>query len=314
MQTIRFHQYGAADVLHLEEVDVPTPGPGQALVAVASTSFNGVDANIRAGAMQGPMPVTLPHVPGLDLAGTVTALGPGTQGSRLAVGDRVVGFLPFTDDGAAADHARASVEDLAPAPTTVPLDDAAALPLVGLTALQALEAAGVRAGQRVLVNGAGGAVGLYAVQLARASGAVVIAVAAPRHRDRLLERGAAEVLDPGTEDLGAALSAPVDALLNLAPVTPERLAALVAAVADGGVVVSTTVWMATPGDEARGVRAVDFYVRSDRRQLAELVARVDRGELVVDVAERVALADLPSVHARAAAGDLAGKVVVRPGW
>ena len=81
---------------------------------------------------------------------------------------------------------------------------------------------------------------------------------------------------------------------------------------DGGVVVSTTVWMPAPADKGRGVRAIDVFVRSDATQLSELVARVDRGELAVDVAERVPLVDLGSVHARAAAGTLAGKVVVLP--
>jgi hypothetical protein len=92
----------------------------------------------------------------------------------------------------------------------------------------------------------------------------------------------------------------------------ELLAALATLVGDGGVVVNTAVWMPAPSDEARGVRGIDLYVRSDAPQLSELVGRVDRGELVVDIAERVALPDLASVHARAAAGTLKGKVVVVP--
>ncbi|MFY0408935.1 NADP-dependent oxidoreductase [Solicola sp. PLA-1-18] len=158
MKAIRFHQYGDADVLRLEDVDPPVPGPGQVRVRAAGTTFNGVDGNIRAGNMQGPMPLTLPHVPGVDLSGTVDALGAGVEG--LQVGDRVVGFLPFTGDGASAEHVLASAEILAPAPTSIPLADAAALPVVGLTAWQALfEHADLRAGQRIAVNGAGGAVG-----------------------------------------------------------------------------------------------------------------------------------------------------------
>jgi NADPH:quinone reductase-like Zn-dependent oxidoreductase len=83
-------------------------------------------------------------------------------------------------------------------------------------------------------------------------------------------------------------------------------------VRDGGVVVSTTVWMPAPADEDRDVRAVDLFVRSDAKQLSELVARVDRGELTVDVAQRVRLSELPSIHSAAAAGSLSGKVVVLP--
>lgn len=117
-------------------------------------------------------------------------------------------------------------------------------------------------------------------------------------------------VDHTTTDVVGAVTEPVDVLPNLAPVEPEQLAALGGLVADGGVVVNTTVWMPAPSDEARGVRGIDLYVRSDAGQLTELAARVDRGELAVDVAERVALRELPSVHARAAVGALRGKVVV----
>ena len=311
MKAIRFHQYGDADVLRYDDVDLPQPGAGQVRVRVAATSFNGVDANIRAGYMQDPMPLTLPHVPGVDVAGTVDAVGDDVR--DLTVGDDVVGFLPFVADGASAEYVLAPAADLAAAPTSIPLADAAALPVVGLTAWQALvELADLRSGQRILVNGASGAVGGYAVQLAKAAGAHVIATGSARATARLLARGADEVLDHTSSPISIDTTPPVDVLLNLAPVTPEELARLATLVADGGVVVNTTVWMPAPTDEARGVRGIDLYVRSDAEQLSELVARVDRGELVVDVAERVALADLPTVHARAAAGTLTGKVVVVP--
>ena len=311
MKAVRFHEYGEPEVLRVEEVDVPVPHAGQVLVRVAATSFNGVDANIRAGRMQGPIPLDLPHVPGLDVSGTVEALGEGVEGIR--VGDEVVGFLAFADDGAAAELVVAPAATLAPAPTSIALVDAAALPLVGLTAWQALfEHAQLRAGQRILVNGASGAVGGYAVQLAAAAGAHVIATAGPDAAPRVRAQGAAEVVDHTAGDVAARIDAPVDVLLNLAPVSPEELAALAALVGDGGVVVNTTVWMPAPSDEARGVRGIDLYVRSDADQLTELVARVDRGELAVDVAERVSMSDLAEVHARAAAGALSGKVVVTP--
>ncbi|MEP9362504.1 NADP-dependent oxidoreductase [Nocardioides sp. CN2-186] len=312
MKAIRFHQYGDADVLRYEDVATPTPGAGEVRIKVAGTSFNGVDGNIRAGNMQGPMPLTLPHVPGLDVAGTVDEVGDDVTGLR--VGDRVVGFLPFVVDGASADYVVAPAQALASAPTSIPLSDAAALPIVGLTAWQALfEHADLRPGQRILVNGASGAVGGYAVQLAKTTGAHVIATGSARSAAHLASLGVDEVVDHTTTDVAAAVTEPVDVLLNLAPVTPEQLTALAGRVADGGVVVNTTVWMPAPSDEARGVRGIDLYVRSDAQQLSELVARVDRGELVVDVAERVPLADLASVHARAASGSLTGKVVVVPG-
>ncbi|WP_432496731.1 NADP-dependent oxidoreductase [Kineococcus gypseus] len=309
MKAVRFHEFGGPEVLRYEDVETPVPGPGEVRVRVAATSFNGVDANIRAGYMQGPIPVALPHTPGLDVAGTVDALGQGVQG--LAVGDRVVGFLPMTAPGAAAEHVLAPAELLTGAPRDLPLADAAALPVVGLTAWQALfDHGGLRAGQRVLVNGAGGAVGGFAVQLAVEAGAHVTATASPRSAVRVKAAGADEVVDHTLTDVAAAVTEPVDLVLNLAPLAPQQLAALVPLVRDGGRLVSTTVWVPTPSDEERGVRGTDLFVRSDADQLADLVARVNTGELLVDVAERVDLADLPALHARAGAGDLPGKVVV----
>ncbi len=309
MKAVRFHEYGGPDVLRYEDVEQPVPGAGQVLVRVAATSFNSVDGNIRGGFMRGPIPVELPHTPGLDVAGTVHALGEGVD--DIAVGDEVVGFLPMDKPGAAAEYVLAPAEALASAPKAIPLADAAALPAVGLTAWQALFDHGqLTAGQRVLINGAGGAVGGHAVQLAKGAGAHVIATASPRSSEAVTSAGADEVVDHTTTSVTAAVTEPVDLVLNLAPVDPAELAALVTLVRPGGVVVNTTVWMPAPADEERGVRGIDLYVRSDAEQLARLVDLVDRGELRVDVGGRVPLAELPAVHAQAATGALHGKVVV----
>jgi NADPH:quinone reductase-like Zn-dependent oxidoreductase len=276
---------------------------------VAATTFNGVDANIRGGNMQGPIPVALPHTPGIDVAGTVDALGDGVQ--SVAVGDAVVAFLSMTADGAAAEYAIAPADVLAPAPKGIPLADAAAFPVVGLTAWQALfDDAELEAGQRVLINGAGGAVGGYAVQLAKRSGAHVIATASPRSSQRVSSAGADEVIDHTTTAVRDAVAEPVEVLLNLAQIAPEELEALVALVKPGGVVVNTIPTIPTPSDEARDVRAVGVFVRSDAQQLSQLTALVDSGELRVDVAQRVPLAELPAVHTKGDAGEVSGKVVV----
>jgi NADPH:quinone reductase-like Zn-dependent oxidoreductase len=308
MKAVRFHEYGDPSVLRYEDVERPVPGAGEVLIRVAATSFNGVDGNIRAGFMQGPIPVTLPHTPGIDVSGTIAGLGEDAGG--FEVGDRVIGFLPMAGDGAAAEYVVAPSEILAPAPTSVPLIDAAALPTVGLTAWQALfDHAKLTAGQRVLINGAGGAVGGYAVQLAKNAGAYVIATAGPRSSEQAKAAGADEVIDHTTTAVTTATTS-VDVVLNLAPVEPAQLAALLNLVRAGGVLVNTTVWMPAPGDEQRGVRGIDLFVRSDADQLKRLVALIDSGELHVAVAQRVPLAELPAVHAQAAAGALHGKTVI----
>jgi NADPH:quinone reductase-like Zn-dependent oxidoreductase len=311
VKAVRFHEYGDPGVLRIDDVDVPALREGQVLVRVAATSFNGVDANVRAGRMQGPMPLDLPHTPGLDVAGTVEALGEGVEG--LHVGDPVIGFLPFVDDGATAEYVVVSASSLSLAPSSIPLVDAAALPLVGLTAWQALlEHADLQKGQRILINGASGAVGGYAVQLAKSVGAHVIGTVSPHTKDRVQAHGADEVVDYTAGEVSGWVREPVDVLLNLAPISPEQFTELADRVRDGGVIVNTTVWMPAPSDAARGVRGIDLFVRSDTTQLADLAARVDRGELTVDVAERVPMSDLAAIHTRAAAGTLAGKVVVLP--
>jgi NADPH:quinone reductase-like Zn-dependent oxidoreductase len=311
MKAVRFHEYGDPDVLRYEDVEQPVPGDGEVRLRVAGSAFNPVDDGIRGGYLQGPFPVILPHTPGIDVSGTVDALGDGV--TNVVVGDAVIGFLPMTAAGAAAEYVIAPAEILAPAPTSIPLADAAALPMVGLTAWQALfDDAGLTAGQRVLINGAGGAVGGYAVQLAKNADAYVIATASPRSSERVTAAGADEVIDHTATAVTAAVTEPVDVLVNLARITPEELVGLVALVRSGGVVVNTVPTIPTPTNDERGVRAVAVFVRSDAAQLSRLAAMVDRGELHVDVAERVPLAELPAVHAKAAAGKLLGRVVVLP--
>lgn len=310
MKAVRFHEFGGPDVLRHEDADQPVPGPGQVRLRVAATTFNGIDANIRGGNMQGPIPVELPHTPGIDVSGTVDALGENADG--FVIGDQVIGFLPMTGPGAAAEYVIAPADVLTAAPATVPPADAAALPAVGLTAWQALfDHAKVTAGQRVLISGAGGAVGGYAVQLAKQAGAHVIATAGPRSSRRVRDSGADQVIDHTSTEVTAGVAEPVDVVLNLAPITPEQLGALITLIRDGGTLVNTTVWMPAPADESRGVRGIDLFVRSDAGQLAHLVAEVDAGRLHIDIAERVPLADLAALHARAATGTLpSGKVVV----
>lgn len=308
MKAVRYHAYGGSDVLVYEDADRPVAGPGQVVVRVAGTSFNPVDVPLRAGLLQQVFPLTLPHIPNFDLAGVVAEVGDGVQG--WSAGDPVIGLLPIPVPGAAAEYAIIDAEALATAPGTVPLADAAALPAAGLTAWQSLFThAGLKAGQSLLINGAGGAVGGYAVQLAARAGATVTATASPRSRDRVRSYGADRIVDYTAVPVPEAVAGQqFDAVLNLAPTSPEQAARLVDLVADGGAFVSTT----TPGpeDAGRGVRTERVYLRSDAAQLAELVAAVDAGELTIEVAERWPLTDLPAVHDRSAAGRLAGKTVL----
>ncbi|MFE2750898.1 NADP-dependent oxidoreductase [Actinosynnema sp. NPDC059335] len=268
MRSARIHAYGGPEVIVVDDVPIPEPGPGRVLVRVAATSFNPTEVAVRAGRFALP----LPHALGWDVAGTVD-------------GAPVVGWI----EGAAAEYAVAPPERLVPAPRAIPLADAAALPLAGLSAWQmVVEHGGVRPGHRVLVNGAGGGIGGFAVQLAKHAGAHVTATASARSAAAVRALGADEVVGYG----------PVgrfDVVLNL--VADAEVARL------GGVVVSAT---ASDAPDAH------FVTRFDADGLARLVDLVDRGVVAVDVSERHDLADLPELHRRAEAGDLRGKVLVTP--
>jgi NADPH:quinone reductase-like Zn-dependent oxidoreductase len=310
MKAVRYHSYGDSDVLVYEDAGRPVARAGQVVVKVAGTAFNPVDVAIRAGFLQEVFPVTLPHIPNFDVAGVIAEVGEGVSG--WSTGDAVAAFLPMTAPGAAAEYVAAPAEVLAAAPRTVELADAAALPSAGLTAWQALfEHAEVKEGQSVLVNGAGGAVGGYFVQLAAHAGVTVTATASARSIDRLRSYRADRIVDyTATPLLQAVAGQQFDAVLNLVRTSPEETARLVGPVANGGAFVSTT----TPGpeDAGRGVRTVRMFARSDASQLAELIARVDAGDLRIDVAERRPLTGLAAVHEQAVAGQLAGKTVLIP--
>lgn len=309
MKAVRYHRYGGSEVLAFEEAERPVPAEGQVLVKVAATSFNPVDLGIRTGGLQAVFPLAFPHIPGIEVAGTIAGLGPQVDGHQ--VGDAVVAFLPMNADGAAAEYALVPADALAAAPQTVDLADAAALPVGGLTAWQALfDDARLEAGQTILINGAGGAVGGFAVQLAHQAGATVTATSSPRTEERLRDYGADRIIGHLDFASDAADGAPFDVVLNLVPTTPEETAALADLVADGGALVSTTT--PPPENPGRGIRTARVFVASKAGQLAELVERVDAGTLRITVADRRPLADLPAVHDEAASGRLVGKTVLIP--
>jgi NADPH:quinone reductase-like Zn-dependent oxidoreductase len=310
MKAVLYRRYGDSDVLQYEDIERPAPCAGQVVVKVAATSFNPVDAGIRGGYLSDVYAITFPHVPGIDVAGTIADIGEGVQG--WDVGEAVVGMLPLDAAGAAAEYVVAPADALTAAPKSVPLADSAALPAVGLTAWQALfEVATLKAGQTILINGAGGAVGGYAVQLAKQTGAVVTATASPRSADRLRHHSAdrvIEYIDYTAEPLVE--GAPFDVVLNLVSTSPEETEALVDLVADGGIHVGTMV--SGRDIPERRVRTQRVFVRSDAAALADLVSRVDAGALSIDVADRRPLTDTAAVHDDSDANRLPGKTILVP--
>ncbi|MFC8538113.1 NADP-dependent oxidoreductase [Streptomyces sp. NPDC057249] len=307
MKTARIHAFGDASVIRYDDVPRPRPGTGEVLVRAAATSFNPTEAALRAGLLQTFLPVDLPYTSGWDVAGTVAEIGPGTEG--FTVGDRVVGRLEGA--GAAAEYVRAPGAWLVPAPASVPLTHAAALPLAGLTAWQAVfEHGKVSAGQRVLINGAGGGVGGFVTQLAKHAGAEVTATASARSDRAVRRHGADHVIDYTAGPVATALDAPVDTLLNLVPLSSRDAIALGSVVRPGGRIVSVATPVEPPADT--GVRATHIVARNDVVQLAALVELVDAGKIALDISASHPLADLADIHRLSEAGRIRGKVVIIP--
>ncbi|MFI5506272.1 NADP-dependent oxidoreductase [Mycobacterium sp. NPDC051804] len=309
MKAVRYDRYGTSDVLRYEEAPRPVAGPGQALVQVAATSFNPVDAGIRGGYLSKVYEISFPHIPGVDVAGTIAELGDGVQGWN--VGDAVVAFLPLDADGAAAEFALVPAESLAAAPQSVDLTEAAALPVAALTAWQALfDIADLSSGQTILINGASGAVGGFAIQLAKQAGAVVTATAKARDGQRLRRLGADRIVDyiAYTRSPINVEGGPFDVVLNLVSTSDEQTEALIGMVTDGGFHVGTMV--AGPPNPGRGVRTQRVFVRSDAAQLAALVNRVDEGQLRIEIADRRPLEQAAAVHEDSDTGRLRGKTIL----
>ena len=266
MKAARVHRFGPPEVITIEETATPLPGDDEVLVRVAACGVGPWDAWVRAGksAIEQPLPLTL----GADLSGTVTQLGSGVRG--LSLGQPVFGVTNPRFTGAYADFAVASAAMVAPKPPGLDHRAAAGLPVVAATARQMVDdEARVVAGQRVLVHGAGGSVGSLAVQLAMACGATVVGTSPPGATDYVRSLGVERVVDGTAEDFRRDV-APAHAVIDT--VGGATQGNLLAALAPGGILVSS-VSQPDPALAAKlGVRGVFILVRVTRQALVDMGA------------------------------------------
>lgn len=198
MRAVEYDQYGDTEVLHMADHPVPQRLRGQLMIEVLASSVNPIDYRIRRGEMKLLIPFGFPRVPGYDVAGIVAE---SDSDSAFAVGDRVMAFLDHTRGGALADYAVCSDSVAARIPDSMSMQDAAAIPLAGTTALQSLRDHGkIKRGQTVLVNGASGGVGMFAVQIAKYYGCHVDAIASGRNKEFCLSLGADHFYDYEHDD------------------------------------------------------------------------------------------------------------------
>ncbi len=299
MKAIVVHQYGGPEVLRFEDYPDPVPGPGEVLVRVAAASVNPIDYKRRAGLTKDFYPLQFPGLIGVDVAGTVSGMGPGVEG--FSVGDRVFAMA----DNTYAELCVVKAAALAKVPAGLDLIEAAALPLVAVTGNQLLSATGVKAGQTVLVAGAAGNVGRSAVFTGKAAGATVIAGVLKRQIADAKTVGADQVVATD-DDAAIANLSPLDAVADaVGGKTGEKL---IARVKPGGVYASV-VGAPQNAAEYPAVKVVKVFSKFDRKTLEFMAEAVRDGKLTIPIGLQLPLRDAAEAHARAEKGGV-GKILL----
>lgn len=305
MRAAHYDTFGDAEVLKVGEVPDPPVGPDAVLVRTRAASVNPVDTKIREGYLKGAYPHHLPIIPGWDIAGVVEAVGPAVI-TGLEVGDEVWGYVRRDDVafGTAAELVPAPQRTVARKPRSLSFEQAAAVPLAGLTAYQALtEAVQIQPGERVLVHAAAGGVGHLAVQIAVARGCEVVGTASPHNHARLEDLGVAEVIDYHAGPISAQLSAPVDAVADF--VGGEALEDAPRQVKDPARIASVI-----DPQKAKEIGGQYVFVRPNRSHLDALAELVENGQLRVEIEKTFPLEQIADAHRLIEEGHTRGKIAV----
>jgi NADPH:quinone reductase-like Zn-dependent oxidoreductase len=286
----RVHKFGPPPAMILERIPRPDPGPGEVLVEVHAAGVGPWDGWIRAGksALPQPLPLTL----GADLSGTVAAVGSGV--SEMAIGDQIFGATNSRFLGAYAEYAVASAGMLAKKPNSLSYAEAASVPVVSVTAWQGLfDYARLEAGQTVVIHGAAGNVGAYAVQLARRAGLRSIATAGTKDIEYVRSLGADKVIDYHTQRFEDEVK-DADAVLDL--IGGETQMRSFQVLRPGGKLISAVSQPDQHRAKQHGVTAVFFLVRVTTERLRSIAELIDRGELKTRVGAILPLAKARDAH------------------
>jgi NADPH:quinone reductase-like Zn-dependent oxidoreductase len=297
MRAVLIHETGGPDVLSFEETERPEPGEGEVLIAVKAASVNPIDWKIRRGLRETKMPKIL----GNDASGVIEV----SRAEGFAAGDEVFGIVP---SGGYAQFATAPAGTIAKKPAGLSHEQAACLPVAGMTAWQALFDKGkLQAGQTALIAGGAGGVGHLAVQFAKHAGAHTIATGSARNREFILGLGAEEYVDYTSQDVSEVVQ---DVDVAFDAVGGETTASLVPTLRAGGVLV--TIANAPPEQAAaqRGARAELFSMSPSSEQLARIAALVADGVVRVEIAHTFPLEEARQAHELSEAGHTRGKIVL----
>jgi len=305
MKAVIAHEYGAPEVLKFEEVPRPEPKEDEALVRVIASGVNPADPLTLSGKYAREWGTHLPLIPGYDIAGVVEKVG--AKITNLKAGDAVYGYPTF--GGGWAEYVTVKEWEVAAKPKTLTFAEAAAVPMCALTAWQALvDTAQLQAGQTILIHGGSGGVGSFAVQIAKARGAKVIATASTANQDLLKQLGADVPIDY-TKTKFEDVAKDVDAALD--PVGRETLARSYDAVKKGGIVISLVARPDPVEIEKRQIRGATVWVHPNAEDLAEIAHLIDAGKIKPVVTQVLPLSEAIAAQRQAATHHTRGKVVLR---
>ncbi|PWT85191.1 MAG: NADPH:quinone reductase [Acidobacteria bacterium] len=305
MKAIRIHSYGGPEVLRYEDVVVPTPAAGELLIKVQAASVNPLDWKTRAGYLKDFFPRSLPFIPGWDGSGVVEAVGSGV--TQFKPGDEV--YVKTNRDGTYAEYAIITETEAALKPKSVDHVQAAAIPVVALTAWQALfEKAQLAAGKKILIHGAAGGVGSFAVQFAKWKGAHVIGTASAKNQAFLRELGTDEPIDYERTRFEDAADGADVVFDTIGGDTQERSWKVLN---KGGILVSIVQPPAAELAAKYGVRAEMLGMQPNSAQLAEIAKLVDSGHANVVVQNVLPLSEARQAHELSEQGHVRGKIVLK---
>jgi NADPH:quinone reductase-like Zn-dependent oxidoreductase len=307
MKAIRIHNYGGPEVLEYEDAPRPQPGEGEVLLRVHATSVNPIDWKVRAGYMKDFIPHSFPLILGWDVSGTIEAAGPGAF--RFKKGDEVVAMADTSRDGAYAEYIVVRESEVAVKPNALHHVRAAAVPSATLTAWQALfDAAQLQPEQRVLIHGAAGGVGHFAVQLATWKGAHVIGTASLKNHEMLYELGADELIDYTVLKFDSIVR-DVDVVLDtVGGDTQERSWHVLK---KGGTLVSLVQQPSENKAKEHGARGIRLGARPNGQELAEIAKIIDAGKLAPVIDRILPLSEARRAHELSRSGHTHGKIVLR---
>ncbi|MEO7910199.1 MAG: NADP-dependent oxidoreductase [Roseiflexaceae bacterium] len=302
MHAIRVYAYGGVDQLMYEQTDRPVPQAGEALVRVLAAGVNPVDWKIRQGLVKEMFPVQFPYIPGGDLAGIVEEVGPGV--TTFQKGQAVYGY---TTKGVYAEYTLAPISSLALKPETLSFDEAAAVPTGATTAWQGLfEYGKLQAGQRVLIQGAAGGVGGFAVQFAQWKGAQVIGATSSKNVDYVRSLGA-EVVDYTTTRVERTIQN-IDLVYDA--VGEKTVEQSVRVLRRGGTLVSIAAYLPQELLQERNVHGATFLAQISSELLETIAHLIDEGSAKVEVAAIFALSDVRRAHELSQQGHGRGRIVL----